>query len=218
MGRIADLAAPILALVARIREPTTQLPPEAQLRAQLVEALESVYRGVLDLGLGSTDAEDARYALVAALDEAIQGSGWPARMSWAAQPLQVQLYGDRNAGEGFFTRLRAVEARSRELTEVYFLCLALGFRGRYALLAGRELETLTERLAQTYAVELTPLEPVGRGRAEAEELAAKRRPFWLLPVVVVAVALVIHLGLSFALGGQVEGLARRAREARSATP
>ena len=40
MGRLADLAAPILSLVARVREPSTQLPLEAQLRSQLVGALE----------------------------------------------------------------------------------------------------------------------------------------------------------------------------------
>lgn len=216
MGRLADLAAPLLSAVARIREPSTQLPPEAQLRAQLVEALEQLYRGALDLGFNANDAEDTRYALVAALDEAIQNSGWPARMSWTSYPLQQQLYDDRNAGDGFFQRLRGVEGRSREVAEVYFLCLALGFRGRFALVGGRELDPWLDRLAQPLAVEPTPLAIPGRGQADVDETAlARRRPFWLVPAIVLAVALVAHLGLGFALSSDVDALASKGRALRS---
>lgn len=219
MGRLADLAAPVLSLVARIREPNTQLPLEAQLRTQLVGALEHLHRSALDLGYSAQDAEDVRYALVAALDEAIQSSGWPARMSWTTYPLQQQLYNDRNAGEGFFQRLKQVEGRSREVAEVYFLCLALGFRGRFALVGGRELDPWIDRLAQAFAVEPTPLELAGLGQADVDEGAgARRRPPWLWPLVLSVVVIVAHLALGVALGADVDRLAEQSRMLRSQNP
>jgi type VI protein secretion system component VasF len=96
------------------------------------------------------------------------------------------------------------------------LCLALGFRGRFALVGGRELDPWLDRLAQPLAVEPTPLAIPGRGQADVDETAlARRRPFWLVPAIVLAVALVAHLGLGFALSSDVDALASKGRALRS---
>jgi type VI secretion system protein ImpK len=45
--------------------------------------------------------------------------------------LQRRYYQIADAGELFFDRLNAVGPHQRDVREVYYLCLAMGFKGRY---------------------------------------------------------------------------------------
>ena len=49
--------------------------------------------------------KDAKYALAAFVDEAVMCSRWPGRTAWMSRPLQLEMFGDHVAGEGFFERL-----------------------------------------------------------------------------------------------------------------
>lgn len=85
------------------------------------------------IGLDQADLEEARYALVAYIDERVLRSSWPGREEWMRQPLQLLCYRENVAGENFFRRLRALLRGPRRLPaiQMYALCLALGFRGAY---------------------------------------------------------------------------------------
>ena len=85
------------------------------------------------IGLEQADLEEARYALVAFIDERVLRSSWPGREEWMRQPLQLICYRENVAGENFFRRLRTLLRAPRRLPaiQVYALCLALGFRGAY---------------------------------------------------------------------------------------
>jgi len=50
---------------------------------------------------------------------------------WRRAPLQVALFNTANAGEEFFERLGRLTPAQKELYELYYLALCLGFRGRY---------------------------------------------------------------------------------------
>ena len=73
----------------------------------------------------------ALYAIVAFMDEQILRSQWSGRQQWMSQPLQLTYFNENTAGEGFFTRMQALEQRPNQahVLEIYYLCLALGFRG-----------------------------------------------------------------------------------------
>src|SRR5262245_7867347 len=60
------------------------------------------------LGLEQADLDEARYALVAFIDEQVLRSSWPGREEWMKQPLQLSSYRENVAGENFFRRLRAL--------------------------------------------------------------------------------------------------------------
>lgn len=84
--------------------------------------------------------EQSRYAFCALLDEIVLASGFPLRNEWARAPLQLRLFGEHLAGEGFFNRLeklRVDPVNNLEALEVFHACLLLGFQGKY-LLEGRE--------------------------------------------------------------------------------
>jgi type VI secretion system protein ImpK len=77
------------------------------------------------------DYDQARFAVCAWVDEAILKSPWQHRSLWLKDQLQRTFYNTTDAGEEFFQRLSAIGLHQREAREVFYLCLALGFTGRY---------------------------------------------------------------------------------------
>ncbi len=77
------------------------------------------------------DYVSARFAMCAWIDEAIMNSPWNDRLRWQREPLQRLYYQTTNAGELFFDRLNAIGPHQNDVREVYYLCLAMGFKGRY---------------------------------------------------------------------------------------
>ncbi|BAK75950.1 type IV/VI secretion system protein, DotU family [Pseudogulbenkiania sp. NH8B] len=112
----------------------------------------------------------AKYAFCALLDEIILSSDFSLRDEWERMPLQLRLFGEHLAGEGFFNRLeqlRLEPARHIEELEVYYTCLLLGFQGRYLLEGEEKLGYLTHKLGQE-------IQQVRGGKAEFA-------PNWQLP-------------------------------------
>ena len=58
-------------------------------------------RGV-ECGFSRDLLADARFAVVAYLDEMIFNSGWSKKQEWASRPLQYQFFETHVAGEEFF--------------------------------------------------------------------------------------------------------------------
>jgi type VI secretion system protein ImpK len=77
------------------------------------------------------DFDLARFAVCAWVDEAILNSNWNFKDFWKREQLQRMYYQTTDAGEEFFDKLNTVGFHQRDVREVYFLCLALGFMGRY---------------------------------------------------------------------------------------
>ncbi|MGE8409247.1 MAG: DotU family type IV/VI secretion system protein [Pseudomonas sp.] len=83
------------------------------------------------------------YAFVALVDETLLFADWPGQPAWQERPLELRLYSSRQAGDRLpleIKRLLDEQApTSRDLGNVYLLCLILGFHGR---LRGRSGEAL----------------------------------------------------------------------------
>lgn len=77
------------------------------------------------------DYDHARFAVFAWIDEAIMRSAWDGKSHWQREQLQRLYYQTADAGEIFFDRLNALGHHQRDVREVYYLCLALGFTGQY---------------------------------------------------------------------------------------
>jgi type VI secretion system protein ImpK len=83
---------------------------------------------------GQFNPEDrnlARFAVFAWVDETILSSPWEGRKQWQREQLQRHYFQTADAGELFFERLNSVGPHQRDVREVYYLCLALGFSGQY---------------------------------------------------------------------------------------
>ena len=78
------------------------------------------------------DFATAKPALVYWIDEVLINSRWAHAGAWREHILEWDFYRERLGGEAFFERARGAEALTRtDPLEVYFLCVALGFQGKY---------------------------------------------------------------------------------------
>jgi type IV/VI secretion system ImpK/VasF family protein len=125
--------AEVLATAAQLPV-SAQLPGPTELRQQLTAALDKMVSRGRRAAIPDADLAEARYALVALLDEQVLKANWTGRTEWMNRPLQFDLYRDNNAGEDFFVRLSALLRNGGRpfAVQVYYLCLALGFQGMYA--------------------------------------------------------------------------------------
>jgi type IV/VI secretion system ImpK/VasF family protein len=136
----------IATMVSFQSAPDAERPSVGALRSQLVSQLEAFSKSREAQAAPDADVEDARFALVAWLDEVIATSGWRHAPEWEREPLQVQLFGTRNAGLDFYKRMERLRPANAAALEVFFTCLALGFQGEFAGREGDRAELLRTTL------------------------------------------------------------------------
>ncbi|HEX4325462.1 MAG TPA: DotU family type IV/VI secretion system protein [Burkholderiales bacterium] len=90
-------------------------------------------------GMGASDEayRQALFPVVAYVDEAVLTSRWAEAPRWQGQQLQKSLFNTSRAGVEFFQRLEALPAAEKAVREVFYFCLMLGFKGRYAFTSDR---------------------------------------------------------------------------------
>jgi type VI secretion system protein ImpK len=135
LNPLVAMANPILGAVPQIRR-TLKHPDPATLRASLRDQLESLQTSAMSAEIPDATAEAAVYALCALLDESAASTPWG--LSWAENGLLKELRGESGGGEGFFALLERTSAEQSpesddkaDLLELLYICLALGFEGRY---------------------------------------------------------------------------------------
>ncbi|MDE3017944.1 MAG: DotU family type IV/VI secretion system protein [Nitrospirota bacterium] len=108
-------------------------------RSQVLQMLgQAAIRG-RQAGFSAEDCDAALFAVVAWIDEATLSSGWSEVGRWQKEPLQGVYFKTAKAGLEFYTRLDMLAPQQRHIREVYFLCLLLGFRGRYVYQTDRDV-------------------------------------------------------------------------------
>jgi type VI secretion system protein ImpK len=122
--------AEVLLAAAKLGEPG-HLPGTEALRQEMLGMLRDLVGSCRAAGIPDAETAEARYAIVAFIDDRVLHSNWAGRAEWMKNPLQLQLYREYAAGENFFARMRALLHRNAPSAalEVYYLCLALGFIG-----------------------------------------------------------------------------------------
>ena len=151
LNPLVQCAAPLLAAAPRLRA-TLRHPNPAALREQLAESVRRFEAGARAQGLPNDQVVAARYVLCTLLDEAASSTPWGGSGAWAAHSLLVQFHNEGWGGEKVFqllTRLAENPAQHRNLLELVYVTLSLGFEGRYRVATdGRaQLDSLRERLA-----------------------------------------------------------------------
>lgn len=143
--------------------PEERRPELGALRSHLLGLLDAFARHPDAQRVAPEEVGEARFALVAWIDEMIQRSSWSGREDWKREPLQLQLYRTNRAGNEFYDHLAALRPDQNQAREVYVLCLALGFEGQYA---GHDAErrALLQKEYETLRVSGQALEPAREPR------------------------------------------------------
>jgi type VI secretion system protein ImpK len=174
------------------------------LRSRIKDVLDDAERDALRTGVSPENIQMAKFAVVAFIDETIISSNWSQKDRWVSKPLQLELYNQYDAGETFFTRLEALRQQPQanaEALEVYYLCLTLGFKGKYQL---HEQERLREIIETTYdelrrvpGLKLKELSPHGKPRGQVVTEVKSKMPAWVIVAAAALIGLLIYMGMWF---------------------
>ena len=107
------------------------------LRAQLVHEVKAFESGAVRADYPLDQVILARYVICATLDECIGKTSWGKTADWTQASLVKLFQDEESAGDRVFIlldRLRQTPSEYIDLIEFFYLCLSLGFEGKYAVL------------------------------------------------------------------------------------
>jgi len=114
-----------------LKTPSSKQPPFEQVKADVLRLLNQSEECVKKGWVTPEDYDLARFMICAWVDESILNSTWNQKGQWQRETLQRLYYQTLDAGEEVFERLNTLGPHQRDVREIYYLCLALGFMGRY---------------------------------------------------------------------------------------
>lgn len=203
----------LLALVAQLRNTSAHSDP-AGLRAQLLGRVAEFEALARANGVPAPQVSAARYVLCSLLDEVIAATPWGAEGVWAARTLLQEFHDEKWGGDKAFELLERLSedvAANGALLELFYVCLALGFEGRFRGQAnGRaQLDAIAERLFRALHPEADasrgrPLSLRWQGVSTAHERRWSALPLWVAPALAAAAV----IGLCLALSAQLDRLAQ----------
>jgi type VI secretion system protein ImpK len=208
LNPLLQAASPLLILMGRLRSTLTH-SDIATLRRQALEQVREFEERARAAGAAPETVLAARYVLCAAIDEAVLSTPWGNQSEWGEQTLLVTLHREAWGGEKFFDMLQKISAdpaRHIDLMELQYVCLALGFAGKYQVAErghARLAEVQSElfRRIRTYrGVPAPELSLHWRGMQDRRNPVIRYVPWWVIGaftlVVLSGTFIFYHLRLS----------------------
>jgi type VI secretion system protein ImpK len=159
----------------------------------ILELFFSMEKRARDAKIPEEDIQEARYAIAAFYDETLK---WESR-------LERRFFNSSIAGDEFFDKLDQMLERVKGteppygVLEVYYICLTLGFGGRY-IGESSKLQRYIRKLQEILKAETTgKLSPNGERPAETIQKQRSRIPSWAMYAVAGAGVLIIVFALIF---------------------
>ncbi len=200
-------AAPLLQLLARLRN-TLSAPDSGDLRERATREIRRFEETGRAQNIPLDQLRPAHYALCASLDDVVLATPWGSQGAWAARSLVSTFHQEVRSGERFFdilTQLRQNPGGFLPVLELMYVCLSLGYMGRYRLSprGPAEIDRLRE---ETYTV-IRRQRPAGEAGLSPHwqgvnaPYRARRFsiPLWLAAVVAVGALAAIYALLLFGL-------------------
>lgn len=131
---------------------TPSYPNPTGLHDILIRQIQTFEHQAKKNGVAPEKIIAARYALCTLIDECISSTPWGSN-EWGKNSLLIFFHNEGFGGEKFFQLLdRLIENPNNniDILELLYICLALGFKGRYHLMTSgnKQLDEIRERLAQ----------------------------------------------------------------------
>ncbi len=204
-------AATLLALLEQLRSTSAHDNP-AGLRLQLLEQIDEFETVAGASGVPRPKVTAARYLLCTFIDEVIAQTPWGA--GGAGRSLLQEFHEEYSGGEKAFQlleRLGQDAAANADLLELFYICLRLGFEGRYLGLShGRvQLDAIAARVFEV--IRPAPQAAAARQLAVHSQGVATQRhrdvavlPLWVLAALTAG----LLLGMFLVVIGRLDKLAQ----------
>ena len=218
LNPLVHAAIPLLLLAGQLRGASSSPMDVGGLRRHVLEEIRRFEDQARAAGVRNEIVLAARYALCAALDEAVLSTPWGAQSEWAQHPVLVALHREAWGGEKFFemlTRISADPARHLDLLELQHLILSLGFTGKYQMLdrGHEQLTDLQREISRTIhkfrGAAPAELSLKWRGLEDQRSRLIRYVPWWVVVAAAVAVLAVTFVVYQSRLTAQADPLHAR---------
>lgn len=146
--KLTVLCAELFLLAIKLKNSETNCDPQ-DLRKMILFLTDIVIKRCKECEFNEKTINQIVYPLICFIDETVLSNPGKCRESWLNNPLQLHLYGELNAGEKFYKMIDEImnsEFVNSEILEIYYICLSLGFEGKYKLHNRVEREIITDKI------------------------------------------------------------------------
>jgi type VI secretion system protein ImpK len=178
------------------------------LQERLVAKIKGFEEGALSRGASQKQVKIASYFLCSFIDDTVLNTPWGSQSNWAQNSLSIQLHNRNVGGEEFFQILQQLmqqPAQNLDLIELAYLCLSLGFEGKYRN-QDRGLRALDALRQELYLVLQRMQGDVERdlsihwqGVHDLRSPLTRYVPLWVHVTSVVLLLTFVYLGFSHAI-------------------
>ena len=178
------------------------------LQERLAGEIRDFQNRALQQGFSEHHVRIASYFVCSFIDETVLNTPWGGQSNWGHDSLLVRFHKEALGGEEFFQtldRLLQRPAQNLDLLELAYLCLSLGFEGKYRYVKDglRELEKLrTEVYLVIQRIRGEPesgLSVTWQGIRDLRSPLTRYVPLWVLAVVAALLLLALYLAFSYTL-------------------
>ena len=217
MNRLNACAAPLFALISRIRNRAQHLDPD-KLRQSVIAEIRAFENRALQASIPAQTVKVARYAMCATLDDVVLNTPWGEQSNWALQSMVGTFHRETVGGDRFYdvlARLEKQPGENLEMLEFLYMCLSLGFEGRLRVEQGGSDKHLQIRngLARLIRAQRGPAERDLSPRWKGLDKPFKALSAWRLVYVTLGVLGLILIAqfatLSTLLAGRTENVVGR---------
>jgi type VI secretion system protein ImpK len=201
-----SLASPVLELVMKVQAGI--VAPSNDLRPMVAGLLTEMEESAAKLRLSEKQTRSVKFALAAFMDETVLTNDFPLREEWEKFPLQLEYFGEHLAGVKFFERLDElllnIETEA-DVVEVYYVCMLVGFKGKYKIYLEDQLkgviENTADKLRRAGRLQEGELSPHWRVTDQPEPPRDTGLPLWAMisAGAGLALAVIIYVVLNFVL-------------------
>jgi type VI secretion system protein ImpK len=218
LNPLVQAAIPLLLLMGQLRGASSSPMDVAGLRRHALDEIRRFEDQARASGVRNEIVLAARYAICAALDEAVLSTPWGAQSEWAQHPVLVALHREAWGGEKFFEMLHRISsdpARHLDLLELQYIILSLGFSGKYQMLdrGHEQLADLQRDLSRTIhglrGQAPADLSLHWRGLEDQRNRLIRYVPWWVIVAAAVAVLAVTFVVYQSRLATQADPLHAR---------
>ena len=210
LNSLVAAASELLSEVVRLKHSNTGEDLRA-LNERLSAGLQLFEVSATHNGAESSQVMAARYVLCTVVDEAVVTTSWGNESQWSQMSLLSSFHNETFGGEKFFQlldRLSKSPVRNLPLLELMYLCLSLGFEGKYRVQTRGMLElegirdALYRQIRQLRGDVTRELSPHWQGLDDQRRSLVRIVPAWMVLVFVCVCLVVMYSGFAWVLGEQ----------------
>jgi len=146
---LVRFAGPIFDMILRIKAGVVQ--PSNDLRPKCAKLLDEFEKRAERYRFNHKVVRVSKFALASFVDETILTDDFPLKDEWEKYPLQLEYFGEQLAGNKFFDKLQAMIKQMKvtaDAVEIYYVCMLLGFKGKYAVYEQEKLLGVMQKTAK----------------------------------------------------------------------